>query len=71
MNFRGLDTKRAEDSSPTNACSLQMWLTGDVFDRNQAYVPCANGSTMIITQFVNEYFNAVDVFHPLPPMLHF
>ena len=51
------DTKGTEDSDPTNACALELWLCCHGSDRNQAYVPCANGNTLHITQLVNEYFN--------------
>ena len=46
-----------EDSDPTDACSLESWLRCHGSDRNRAYVPCANGHTLHITQLVNEYFN--------------
>ena len=51
------DTKGKEDSDPTDACSLESWLCCHGSDRNRAYVPCANGHTVLITQLVNEYFN--------------
>ena len=51
------DTKGMEDSDPTDACSLESWLRCHGSDRNRAYVPCANGHTVPITQLVNEYFN--------------
>ena len=51
------DTKAMEDSDPTDACSLESWLRCHAFDRNRAYVPCANRHTVHITQLVNEYFN--------------
>ena len=51
------DTKVMEDSDLTDACSLESWLCCHGSDRNGAYVPCANGHTVHITQLVNEYFN--------------
>ena len=44
------DTKGMEDSNPTDACSLESWLRCHGSDRNRAYVPCANGHTVHITQ---------------------
>ena len=46
-----------EDSDPTDACSLELWLCCHGCDRNRAYVPCANGHTVHITQLVIEYLN--------------
>ena len=51
------DTKGEEDTDPTDACALESWLRCHGSDRNKAYVPCVNGSTVHITQLVNEYFN--------------
>ena len=51
------DSKGMEDSDPTDACSLESWLRCRGSDRHRAYVPCANGHTVHITQLVNEYFN--------------
>ena len=46
-----------EDSDPTDACSLESWLRCHGSDLNRAYIPCANGHTVHITRFVNEYLN--------------
>ena len=58
-NFWGWrpDIKGMEDSDPTDASSLESWLRCHGSTRNRAYVPCANGHTVHITQLVNEYFN--------------
>ena len=54
------DTKGTEDSDPTNACSLKLWLCCRGSNRNHAYVPYANGNTVQFTHFVHEFFNGND-----------
>ena len=51
------DTKGEEDTDPTDASALESWVRCHGSERNKVYVPCANRSTMHITQLVNEYFN--------------
>ena len=50
------DTKGMEHSDPTDAYSLETWRRCHGSDRNRAYVPCANGHTVHITQRV--HFNS-------------
>ena len=51
------DTKGEEDIDPTDPYALESWLPCHGSDWNKACVPCANGSTVHITQLGNEYLN--------------